>query len=83
VNSESSVGIATGYRLDGRTSIPGRDKIFIFSIASRLALGPTQLVPGTVSSGVKQPRSEAVHSTPSSAEVKNAGAIPSLPLMPS
>jgi hypothetical protein len=38
----SSVGIATGYGLDGRVSIPGRGKIFLFSIASRPALGPTQ-----------------------------------------
>jgi hypothetical protein len=27
--------------MDGRVSIPGRGKIFLFSIASRPALGPT------------------------------------------
>jgi hypothetical protein len=36
---DSSVGTATGYRLDGRGSIPGRARIFIFSTASRPALG--------------------------------------------
>jgi hypothetical protein len=29
-------------RLVGWVSVPGRDKIFLFSIASTLALGPTQ-----------------------------------------
>jgi hypothetical protein len=31
-----------GYRLDGRGLIPGRDKIFLFPAASRLALGFNQ-----------------------------------------
>jgi hypothetical protein len=39
--------MATGYRLDGRGSIPGRDKIFLSSIASKLALGPTHCTMGT------------------------------------
>jgi hypothetical protein len=34
---DSSVGIDTGYGLEGRTSIAGRIRIFLFSIASRLA----------------------------------------------
>jgi hypothetical protein len=38
---DSSVGIATGYRLDGHGSIFSRDKIFLFSIASIPGLGPT------------------------------------------
>jgi hypothetical protein len=38
----SSVVIATGYGLDGRGSIHGRSKIFLFSTTSRLALRPTQ-----------------------------------------
>jgi hypothetical protein len=37
-----SVGIATGYGLDGRGLNPGRVDIFLFSTSSRLALGPTQ-----------------------------------------
>jgi hypothetical protein len=82
VSQDSSVGIVTGYGLDGRGSIPGRDKIFLFSIASRPALGPTQRpiqwVPGALSPGKKQQVCEADHSAPSSAEVKNDGAVCSL-----
>jgi hypothetical protein len=48
--------------------------IFLFTIASRTALGPTQppiqCVPGALSLGVKRLRCEADHSPPSSAEVK-------------
>jgi hypothetical protein len=40
MNLNSSVGIATGYVLDGRGSIPGRGKIFLLSTSYRLALGP-------------------------------------------
>jgi hypothetical protein len=50
--------------------------IFLFTTASRLALGsaqpPIQWVPGALSLGVKLPEREADHSPPSSAEVKNA-----------
>jgi hypothetical protein len=74
---DSSVGITTGYGLDGRGSNPGRGKIFVFSKASRPALGttqpPIQWVPG-----VKRPGREADRSAPSSAEIKNDGAIPPL-----
>jgi hypothetical protein len=49
--------------------------IFLFTTASRTALGPThppiQWVPRALSLGVKRPGSEADHSPPSSAEVKN------------
>jgi hypothetical protein len=48
--------------------------IFLFTTASRTALGltqpPIQWVPGVLSLGVKRPRREADHSPPSSAEVK-------------
>jgi hypothetical protein len=48
--------------------------IFLFTIASRTALGPTQSpsqwVPGAVSLGSKRPERETDHSPPSSAEVK-------------
>jgi hypothetical protein len=79
-----SAGIVTGYRLDG----PGFDsgqgqEIFLFSIESRPALGHTQpsiqWVSGALSLGAKWLRREADHSPPSSAEVKNGGAIPPLP----
>jgi hypothetical protein len=58
------------------------EEIFLFSTASRPALGPTQppiqWVPGGLSVGVKRLGREADHSHPSSAEVKNGGAIPPL-----
>jgi hypothetical protein len=48
--------------------------IFIFTSASRTALGPTQppiqFVPGALSLGAKRLWREANHSPPSSAEVK-------------
>jgi hypothetical protein len=48
--------------------------IFLFTAASRMALGPTQSpiqwVAGALSLGVKRPRREADHSPPSRAEVK-------------
>jgi hypothetical protein len=49
-------------------------EIFLFTIMSRTALGPTQppiqWVPGALSLGVKQLGREADHPPPSSAEVK-------------
>jgi hypothetical protein len=75
--SDSSVGIALGYRLDDRDSrvrFPGGLGIFLFTSASRPDLGPTQppiqWVPEALSLGVKRPGREADHSSPSSAEVK-------------
>jgi hypothetical protein len=48
--------------------------IFLFTTASRTAMGPThppiQWVPGALSLGIKRPGREADHSPPSSAEVK-------------
>jgi hypothetical protein len=70
-----------------RTGRPGfdfrqRQQIFLFSTASRPVLGtthsPLQWVLGFLSPGVKRPGREIVHSPPSSAEVKNCGAIPAL-----
>jgi hypothetical protein len=73
----SSVGIALGY---GWTiGVLGFDSrrvlgIFLFTTASRTALGPTQppiqWLTGSFSLGVKRPRREADHSPTSSAEVK-------------
>jgi hypothetical protein len=51
-----------------------RLEIFLFSTASRMALGPTeppiQWVPGALSPRVKRPGREADNSLPSSADVK-------------
>jgi hypothetical protein len=82
--------------MDGRGfDSPQGQGIFLYSTASRPALGPTQpptqCVPGALSSGLKQPGheadhsglkqpgNEADHSPPSNAEIKNAGSIPPLP----
>jgi hypothetical protein len=72
---DSGVGIARGYGLDGRGSILGKGTVFLISIASRPALGPTQL-PGPIFLAVNRPEREADHSPPSKAEIKNGGAIP-------
>jgi hypothetical protein len=84
---DGSVGTTTGYELDGPVSIPDRGKVFLFFTASRPNLGPTQhhvqLVSEALPPGVKRQRREADHSPPTSAEVKNAGAIPPLPRMSS
>jgi hypothetical protein len=57
---------------------------FLFSIMSISALGPTQppikWIPGVISPEIKRQELEADHSPPFSAEVKNGGAIPSLPI---
>jgi hypothetical protein len=49
-----------------------------------MALEPTQFpiqwVPGALSLGVKWKKHEAAHSPPSSAKVKNGGALPPLPM---
>jgi hypothetical protein len=67
--------LATGWT----TGVQGFDSrrglgIFLFTTASRKALGPTQppiqWVPGPLSVGIKRPEREADHSSPSSAEVK-------------
>jgi hypothetical protein len=61
--------------------------IFLFTTASRSALGPTQpfmqWVPGILSLEVRRPGREADHSPPSSAEVKNAWNYTSTPPYPS
>jgi hypothetical protein len=75
------VGIGTGYWLHGLGSILAGARIF----QSRAALGPTeppvQWVPGSLSPRIKRLGREDDRSPPSSAEVKNGGAIPPLPHM--
>jgi hypothetical protein len=75
---DSSVGIATGYELDGWGSIPSRVKIYPFSTASRTYL---EWVLGTLSPRVKGLGHEADHSPPSSAKVNNDGTVHPLPHM--
>jgi hypothetical protein len=69
----------------GQGTIPSRDKIFLFSTASRPAPGnaqlPIQWVLAVISLALKkQQRHEADHTPPSSAKVKNGGAITAIPL---
>jgi hypothetical protein len=77
---DSSVAIVTGYGLDSPGSIPGSARFF--SSPQRL-WGPPSLLfneyRGALSSGLKRPGREADRSPPSSAKVKNGGAIPPLP----
>jgi hypothetical protein len=74
---DSSVGIALGYGMDDRgfrVRFPMGAGIFLFTTASRTALGPTQppiqWVLGALSLGVKRPGREADHLPPSIAKVK-------------
>jgi hypothetical protein len=57
--------------------------LFLLATTSRLALGPTQppvqWVAGAFTPGIKRPGSEANHSPPSSAEVKNPWSYTSAP----
>jgi hypothetical protein len=73
------------YRRCGQPGFDSRQQkeIFLVSTLSRPALGPiqplTQCISGVLSPGIKRPEREADHSPPSSAAVKNCGAIPPLP----
>jgi hypothetical protein len=88
INSFIANGIADRYsdRLrSGRLKFDSRQEqeIFLFSTASRPALGPTQSliqwVPGIFPMRIKLPGREADHSAPSSAEVKNGWSCTSTP----
>jgi hypothetical protein len=76
-------GIAMGYGLESQGLIASRGKIFLLSIASKLALGHTQppikWVPQAISPRIKWLGCEADHSFPSNAKFKNGGAISPLP----
>jgi hypothetical protein len=74
---DSSVGRALGYGLNDRNfRVRSRRGlgIFLFTTASRTALGPTKppipRLPGALSLGIKRTGREADHSPPSRAEVK-------------
>jgi hypothetical protein len=81
VGLNNSVGIATGYGLDGCDSIPGRARdlslLHIVQTGSGFTQPPIQWASGAISSGIKQLGREADHSPPPIEEVKNGGAIQS------
>jgi hypothetical protein len=83
--AQSVYQLATGLMAGGfESSSPGRGRIILLSVSSRLILGATRCpihwVPGTLSTGVKQPRCEADHSPSTSAEVKKTWIYTSTPL---
>jgi hypothetical protein len=72
---DSSVGIATGYGLEDRGFYSRQaQEVVLYPTASRPALGPIQ--PSVQWEKMAFSRSEADQSPPSSAKVKNGGAIP-------
>jgi hypothetical protein len=83
ISGDNSVDIATGYGLDGRSSISGRSKRFFCSPQSqeRLCGPPNRLSNGNTgsSSEGKAAGGEIDHSLSYSAEVKNGGAVPPFP----
>jgi hypothetical protein len=62
----ADIGMALGYRMDGRDSIPGGSNSFSFTPAFKPALGPTQppihWVSEVISPRVKRPGRKAEHS---------------------
>jgi hypothetical protein len=85
MGSDNSVSIPTlpcPERVRNRGSIIGGEKSFLYPTALRPALGstqrPNQWVPGVLSPVLKRPERKADRSPPSSADVKNGGAIPPL-----
>jgi hypothetical protein len=86
-NRDISVGIALGYGLDDRGSrvrFPAGVGNYSLHHRVRTAVGPTQpRIQWAFFLGVKRPGSEADHSPPSSAEVKNAWSFTTTPPMSS
>jgi hypothetical protein len=86
-SGDSSVGIPTSYGMDGRDSIPGRGERFclIHRVQTGSGAHPASYPMGIEDSfpGVNRLGREADHPHPSSAEVKNGGAISPLPRMAS
>jgi hypothetical protein len=74
----SSVCIVMGYEFDGQGLIPGMLKDFslLHSVQTGSEAHPMSI--GAFSPAVKWPGCEADHSPPSSAEIKNGGAVSSV-----
>jgi hypothetical protein len=75
-----SVGIATGYMLDGpeiavQCLAAARDFSRLHSVETGPTQTPLQWVSGSISPGAKRQGREADHSPPSSVEVENVEAI--------
>jgi hypothetical protein len=78
MSQKSSIGIETGYGLDGRCSILSRDKI-LFSTQCPAWLWGTPGLLSNVYRGLKRPRLEDDQSPLFTAEVKKGGTIHPLP----
>jgi hypothetical protein len=78
-NEHSSVGIEMAYVLDGHGSIPGTARNFSLLHSIQIGSGAHRAT-YPMGTGVTRLWREADHSPPSSAEVKNGGAIPPLPV---
>jgi hypothetical protein len=85
LSRDDSVDIATGWTAGNRFLVWTRDFSGLHSIHIGSGAYPGSYPMGTEGSlpRVKRPGREADHSLPSSAEVKNGGATPPLPHMPS
>jgi hypothetical protein len=87
MNRDSSVRIASGYRLDGRGLIPDSETNFFFSTVFKPTVGvhTTSYPIGaeSFSPGVKRLGRETVHSHPSNAEVKNDRTVDPITNIPS
>jgi hypothetical protein len=80
-NRNSSVGIAKGYGLDGRSSTSGKDKDFSLLYSVQAGSGPPSLLySDAMDIRVMRLGREADHSLQPSTEAKNDEAIPPLPL---
>jgi hypothetical protein len=79
----NSVGIVTGYGLDGPGSISGNARFsLLHSLKTDSGAHPVcGMGTGGSFPGVKRQEHEAEHSSPSSVEVKTGGAVPPIPHM--
>jgi hypothetical protein len=78
-----SVGIVTGYGLEGPGSVPGSTIFSLLHSIQTISGASYSMGTGGFSPEVKWQGHEADHSPPTSAEVKKGGAIPPLPHMSS